>query len=68
MVRLIHSTADHTQITPCDEWRVRVNIDFIDNTQTHTMMVFNATFNNISVISWRSFFIGGENHRPVGSY
>ena len=24
-------------------------------------MVFNATFNNISVISWRSVFIGGGN-------
>ena len=23
------------------------------------LMVFNATFNNISVISWRSVFIGG---------
>ena len=28
-------------------------------------MVFNATFNNISVISWRS---NGENHRPVASH
>jgi hypothetical protein len=33
-------------------------------------MVFNATFNNIPVISWRSFFRGmetgvpEENHRP----
>jgi len=24
-------------------------------------MVFNATFNNISVISWRSFIVGGWN-------
>jgi len=24
-------------------------------------MEFNATFNNISVISWRSVFIGGRN-------
>jgi hypothetical protein len=33
-------------------------------------MVFNATFNNISVISWLSCFIGGvyqENHRPTAS-
>jgi len=33
-------------------------------------MVFNATFNNITVISWLSCFIGGvswENHRPVAS-
>jgi hypothetical protein len=36
-------------------------------------MVFNATFNNISVISWRSVLlveeteVSGENHRPVTS-
>jgi len=36
-------------------------------------MVFNATFNNISVISWRSALLveetegPGENHRPVAS-
>ena len=38
------------------------------------LMVFNATFNNISVTSWRSVLlveeIGGpeENHRPVASH
>jgi hypothetical protein len=37
-------------------------------------MVFNATFNNISVISWQSFLlveetgVPGENHRPVASH
>ena len=37
-------------------------------------MVFNATFNNISVISWRSVLlveeteVSGENHRPVTSH
>jgi hypothetical protein len=37
-------------------------------------VVFNATFNNISVISWRSAFlveetgVPGENHRPVVSH
>ena len=34
-------------------------------------MVLNATFNNISAISWRSFFgveKTGEIHRPVTSY
>ena len=34
-------------------------------------MVFNATFNNISVISWWSVLFveeTGENHRPVTSY
>ena len=36
-------------------------------------MVFNATFNNISVISWRSVLlvedtgVRGENHRPAAS-
>ena len=38
------------------------------------LMVFNATFNNISVISWRSVLLveetggPGENHQPVASY
>jgi len=38
-----------------------------------SLMVFNTTFNNISVISWRQFLLveetGGtqENHRPVAS-
>ena len=37
------------------------------------VMVFHATFNNISVISWRSVLlveetrVPGENHRPVAS-
>jgi len=37
-------------------------------------MVFNATFNNISVISWRSILlvvetgVPTENHRPVASH
>ena len=37
-------------------------------------MVFNATFNNISVISWRSVLVveetgvPGENHRPAASH
>jgi hypothetical protein len=37
-------------------------------------MVFNATFNNISVISWRSVLLAeetgvpGENHPPVSSH
>jgi hypothetical protein len=37
-------------------------------------MVFNATFNNILAISWRSFLlvgetgVSGENHRPVASH
>jgi len=37
-------------------------------------MVFNATFNNISAISWRSVLlvdettVPGENHRPAASH
>jgi len=37
-------------------------------------MVFNATFNNISAISWRSVLlveetrVPGENRRPVASH
>jgi len=37
-------------------------------------MVFNATFNNISIISWRSVLlveetgVHGEHHRPVASH
>jgi hypothetical protein len=37
-------------------------------------MVLNATFNNISVITWRSVLlveetgVPGENHRPVASH
>jgi hypothetical protein len=38
------------------------------------LMVFNATFNNISAISWRSVLlveetgVPWENHRPVASH
>ena len=38
------------------------------------LMAFNATFNNISVISWRSVLlveetgVPGEKHRPVASH
>ena len=35
------------------------------------VMVFNATFNNISFISWRSVLLveeTGENHRPAASH
>jgi hypothetical protein len=38
------------------------------------VVVFNATFNNISIIPWRSVLlveeteVPGENHRPVASH
>ena len=47
-------------------------------TKTHLkglgVMVFDAIFNNISVMSWRSVLlveetgVPGENHRPAASY
>jgi len=48
-----HATAIPSQY-PIKEYRVWV-------------MVFKATFNNISAISWRSILLllPGENHRPV---
>jgi hypothetical protein len=42
--------------------------------QNNKRIVFNAIFNNISVISWRSVFLveetgrSGENHRPVAKH
>jgi hypothetical protein len=39
-----------------------------------SIMLFNATFNNISVISWRSVLlveetrVHGENQRPIASH
>ena len=38
------------------------------------VMMFNVTFNNISVISWRSYLlvkktrVPGDNHRPAASH
>jgi hypothetical protein len=38
------------------------------------IVVFNTTFNNISVVSWQSVLlveetgVPGENHRPVASH
>jgi hypothetical protein len=32
------------------------------------VMVLNATFNNISVISMEKIVVPGENHRPVASH
>jgi hypothetical protein len=55
------------------------NIEYMDKVTPRCMvasyrvMVFNATFNNISVISWERVLLveetclPGENHRPVAS-
>jgi hypothetical protein len=46
----------------------------VPNFQRERVMVLNATFNNISVISWRSILleeetgVPGENHRNVASH
>ena len=50
------------------------NLAYIRYTSWVRIMVFNATFNNIAVISWRSVFlveetgVTGENHRPAVSH
>ena len=47
---------------------------FATNTIKSLVRMFNATFNNISVISWRSVLlveetgVPGENHRPVANH
>jgi hypothetical protein len=52
-------------------WRV---VCFAQNILRIRVMVFNATFNNISAISWQSILlveetgVPGENHRPVTSH
>jgi hypothetical protein len=46
----------------------------VNNVVFACLMVLNATFNNIPVISWRSVLLAeeiggpGENHRPVVSH
>jgi len=51
-----------------------VKVKRINNLMVGWFMVFNATFNNISVISWWSVLlveetaVPGENHRPVESH
>jgi hypothetical protein len=50
------------------------NIMFIKIVSMFRVVAFNATFNNISVISWPSVLlvegtgVPGENHRPVVSH
>jgi hypothetical protein len=50
---------------------MRVNITYMNT--IYRVMMFNATFNNISVISWLSVLmvqetgVPGENHGPAAS-
>ena len=52
----------------------KININFVDRGWFGWFIVLNATFNNNSVIPWRSVLLveetGGpaENHRPVTSH
>jgi hypothetical protein len=55
---------------------LNINFNVVKNSQIlvgFRFMVFNATFNNISVISWRSVLLVeetgvlGENHQPAAS-
>ena len=61
----------HGYLCSCD-WHVLITMTL--NNKFVCLMVFNATFNNISVISWRSVLLveetGGprENPRPVASH
>ena len=51
-----------------------VLVIYVEGTVEHLglgFMVFNATFNNISVISWLSVLLveeTGDNHRPAASH
>jgi hypothetical protein len=49
----------------------KFKLDAMKRLKRVRVLVFNATFNNISVISWRSVLLveeTGENHRPAASY
>jgi hypothetical protein len=50
--------------------RLNVPTSMMKNMYYESVIVFSATFNNISVISWRSVLLveeTGENHRPAAS-
>ena len=65
----------NTQIQPCCSSLMDLQIYLkVPSIFILGLMVFNATFNNISDISWRSVLLveetggPGENHRPVASH
>jgi hypothetical protein len=65
-----YTAANFSGRMPC----VEVSIDSVFILQGGRFMVFNATFNNISAISWLSVIsvmdtgVPGENHRPALSH
>jgi hypothetical protein len=54
--------------------KIKTLMDHFSAENCVCLMVFNATFNNISVISWQSVLlveetgVPGENHRPAASH
>ena len=75
----MHSFINKNCIQPLNEIQLHVPIDrymYTFNVQriTEGVMVFNATFDNISVILWQSILmveengVPEENHRPVASH
>ena len=60
-------------LSSCILW-YRCNIFLLNIDWLGWFLVFNTTFENISVKSWRSVLlveetgVGGENHRPVASH
>ena len=70
---VLHSINVHLVHGDLCNWDRHVFITMTLNSMFVCLMVFNATFNNISVISWRSVLLveetegPRENHRPVAS-
>ena len=66
-----HNLANFIRLLKAIPWKF--NITLLIN-RIRVMVKFNATFNNISVISWRSVLlvketrVSRENHRPVVSH
>ena len=75
-------TITYFTLSQCKNNCVRISEAFINYYKSYSMvhrwlvvlMLFNATFNNISAISWWSVLFveetggPGENHRPVASH
>jgi hypothetical protein len=71
--RKILSICIHHDQVLANQWN-RNSVSIFNIGLVLVFMVFNATFNNISVISWRSVLlveetgVPGENHRPATSH
>jgi hypothetical protein len=74
----VYNKAIHRSIVIHKHHRSFLCVIMVHNTDIFVylfvLMVFNATFNNISIISWRSVLLveetggPGENQRPVASH